>query len=157
MRAKRCRPPIPEVIARVLFLDVDGVLHPGPNVPTRLTHMCWLPELEQVLSRHPDVAVVVHSTWRYRYELAEFRSLLGTSFGARVIDFVPAGERYFGICQWLAQHRRPGLTYRILDDEAGEFPTPAPAELIVCDTRRGVDDPVVRALLHQWLGEKSPC
>ena len=140
--------------SRILFLDVDGVLHPGPNVPTLLTHMCWLPQLERLLTGHSDVAVVVHSTWRYRYELAELRELFG-NLGARVIDVAPDGERYDSIRQWVSWHQGPGLTYRILDDEAGEFPIPPPAELILCDTRRGLGDPAVQAKLRDWLRKKE--
>lgn len=62
---------------RVLFLDFDGVLHPVPAVPTnrvvngkpvmraiQVLPFEWLPVLAQLLRPHPDVRLIVHSSWR---------------------------------------------------------------------------------------------
>jgi hypothetical protein len=64
---------------KVLFFDIDGVLHPlgisfenGDGViycdPPNLRFV-WSPILIALLAPHPDVALVCHSTWRSIYSL----------------------------------------------------------------------------------------
>lgn len=133
---------------RVLFLDFDGVLHAGPNVEAATAHWCWLPALAQLLARHEDVRIVVHSTWRYDYNVEELRELLGR-LGDRVISSTDAGGRLESIEQWLADH--PEVTaFRILDDAEREFYR-LPEELILCDPARGITDPDARQELLAWL------
>ena len=137
---------------RVLFLDFDGVLHPGPGVEGSLTHWCWLPVLAQALARHEDVRIVVHSTWRHEYNVDELRELLGR-LGERVLGATPAGERLQSIEAWLASNRGV-TTFRILDDDKNDFYR-LPAELIVCDPTAGVTDPSARRELLAWLDESA--
>lgn len=132
---------------RVLFLDFDGVLHPTPladaDQPLRL-----LPHLRSVLTGK-DVSLVVHSTWRYVYRLKELGELLATA-GAPVLGATPRGPRYESIQWWL--HLNPSVTdYVILDDDAGEFPDPLPAELLLCDPASGLLTPSVLDRLGRWL------
>jgi hypothetical protein len=141
---------------RVLFLDFDGVLHPttnftsdGPLIKTVL--FGWLPNLRAVLTPHPDVSLVVHSTWRLTHDVNELRGVLGV-LGRHVVGATPLGERYASIRAWLDMN--PQVTsYRILDDDAAEFPKPAPAELVLCDPRAGVAAPEVLEELRRWLEE----
>jgi hypothetical protein len=141
--------------AHVLFLDFDGVLHPTLEdiddsdacIATPL--FGWLPLLARSLEPHPDVAVVVHSTWRYNHDLDELQELLGP-LGARFLGATPLGPRYESILWWLRLNPT-FASHRILDDNTREFPAPVPAELIVCHPLRGVSDPHVLAWLREWL------
>jgi hypothetical protein len=142
---------------RVLFLDFDGVLHPGPpplgpggDQPTIVTkHFGWLPTLLRTLTPFPDVKVVVHSTWRLCYDESELWEIL-SELGGRYLGATPAGERYASILQWLEAN--PDVTsYRILDDEPDEFPQPLPEQLIVCDPTQGVTGLEVASALREWL------
>lgn len=144
---------------RVVFLDFDGVLHPAGLPPydeppasfVSTGFFGWLPALVQVLRPHPDVAIVVHSTWRYTHDVDELRLLLGT-LRPRVVGATPRGPRYESIEWWL--HANPlFVSHRILDDDAREFPTPPPPELILCDPTTGVAAPGVLAKLRIWLEE----
>lgn len=137
---------------RVLFLDFDGVLHAGPNVVAATRHWCWLPTLSQVLARHEDVRIVVHSTWRYEYDVDELRELLGR-LGERVIGATPAAPRLRSIEMWLESHPEVS-TFRILDDDAADFYR-WPGELILCDPAMGITDPQARQQLLAWLGGAS--
>lgn len=137
---------------RILSLDFDGVLHPAlsTDATTDMHPFGWLQALVDLLEPHPDVSVLVHSTWRYAYRPAELREMLG-ELGPRFVGAAPRGPRYESVLWWLQQN--PGFTsFRILDDDPTEFPTPAPAELILCDSRRGVSDARVQAALIEWLG-----
>jgi hypothetical protein len=136
---------------RVLFLDFDGVLHPGPGVVSSLTHWCWLPVLAQLLARQDDVRIVVHSTWRDDHDIGELRELL-SSVGERVIGATPEGGRLESIERWLEAH--PDVSsYRILDDDESDFFHPLPPELILCDSARGIGDKRAQQQLLSWLAE----
>jgi hypothetical protein len=140
-----------------LFLDFDGVLHPTlvEASPGQTEVICtglfgWLPHLVSVLQPHPEVGIVVHSTWRYTHDVDELRMLLDV-LGPRVVGTTPRGPRYDSIQWWLNQNPRYS-SHRILDDDAREFPDPLPPELVLCDPRTGVTAPGVQAALRQWLG-----
>ncbi len=142
---------------RVVFLDFDGVLHPlisspDDELPTPLVStefFGWLPALVHVLRPHPDVAIVVHSTWRYTHDADELRLLLG-ALGPQFAGATPKGPRYESIEWWLNMNPQ-FADHRILDDDAGEFPSPPPLELILCDPRIGVSARGVLAALRNWL------
>jgi len=68
----------------------------------------------------------------------------------RCLGSVPRGPRYASILQWLNGHRSVS-SYRILDDEAKEFPDPPPAQLLLCHPDTGIYDWRVRRELRAWL------
>jgi len=78
---------------RILFTDFDGVVHPGPTVVTSQTHFCWLPQLARLLAPWDDIELVIHSTWRHQYDLAELREMLGSLGRAIAIREEFAGPR----------------------------------------------------------------
>ena len=142
---------------RALFLDFDGVLHPKTieadietDAPAIFTsHFGWLPALVGVLRTHADVVIVVHSTRRYTPDAEELKLLLG-ALGPRFVGATPKGPRYPSIAWWL--HMNPQFAnHRILDDDASEFPTPPPPELILCNPTTGVAAPEVLVALRNWL------
>lgn len=135
---------------RVLFVDFDGVLHPLEQAEaSRLTHFCWLPVLASALRLHVDVRIIVHSTWRYMYDDDELRMLLGP-LGSRFVGATSRGPRFESIRGWLYANRACE-SYRVLDDDASEFPVPLPAELILCDCSSGVSAENVLSQLRSWL------
>ena len=145
--------------SRALFLDFDGVLHPttieadieADEIVVGTGLFGWLPALVSALRTQPDVSVVVHSTWRYTHDIDELRDVLGV-LGSRVVGATPRGPRFESIQWWLHMNPQFG-SYRMLDDDAREFPTPPPPELILCDPRTGVAAPAVLAAIRKWLEE----
>jgi hypothetical protein len=135
---------------RILFLDVDGVLHPAPDVRTSLTHFCWLSILARALAPFDDVNVVVHSSWRDVYDLNELREMLD-ALGPRVLGVTTGTARWESIEAWVRLHQGRVRSFRVLDDMPGEFPDPAPLELILCKPDLGVSDPEVQARMREWL------
>lgn len=109
-----------------------------------------MPVLVQLLYGRDDVQVVVHSTWRYDYDIKELRMLLG-ALGPRVVGATPRAARWDSIERWMSQNRRPVCSWRVLDDAADEFPTPPPPQLIACDPAFGVSAPDVQQQLRAWL------
>lgn len=146
---------------RVLFLDVDGVLHPAPepgrrglsDLRAQVGPLGWLEHLAAALAPHPDVQVVVHSSWRETFRLDELADMLA-ELGARSVDVAPPGPRWNAIQAWLAAHRP--ASHCILDDEAGEFPAPPPNELLLCNPRQGVSAPELLERLGLWLEQSRP-
>ena len=136
---------------RIISLDFDGVLHPtmGTDAVIHTPHFGWLPVLVRLVAPHSDVRVLVHSSWRSTYDEDELRLLLG-ALGERLVGAAPPGPRYESVLAWLKQ--RPKVkSYRILDDDSTEFPSPSPAELILCEPSTGVSAPTVVDALRVWL------
>lgn len=153
---RRCPAPAlstTDELMRILFLDFDGVLHPGPDVTSAPAHWCWLPALVDVLAGHKDVRIVVHSLWRLDHNVDELRVLLG-DLAERVIDATPEGGRLESIERWLEGHAVVD-SYRILDDDVSDFFYPLPEGLIVCNSALGVTEPGVRRQLLAWLEAPS--
>lgn len=142
---------------RALFIDIDGVLHPSPEPGSRgpsISYMevgplGWLPCLVQALHGYDDVEIVVHSSWREVYSAEELSEML-SELGERRISLAPQSSRHPAIEAWLGAQGQP-IDFLVLDDEAGEFPSPAPSWLVVCDPKLGTSDPVVLARLRLWL------
>lgn len=142
---------------RVLSVDFDGVLHPAGKGTLRVdvTHFAWLPLLERMLVSHPEVELLVHSTWRHRYDLQELRMLLGEVLGPRVVGATPAGDdRWLSIQAW-ASGQPQALELLILDDACEEFPATLPFCSVFCDPRTGLSDPQVQQSIQHWLDQRQ--
>ena len=135
-------------MTRALFLDFDGVLQPYPP-RAGLRQMCWLPLLVEMLEPHPDAVLVVHASLREHSPAGFLRGLLGP-MGARMHGVAPRGPRWPAILSYMSAN--PDLhSYLVLDDMPGEFPRPAPPELLLCDGSTGITAPGVRDSLCAWL------
>ena len=144
---------------RILFLEFDGVLHPAsatsrisPYGPLKsavqrawLCRWAWI--LDDMLVRHPDVGIVVHSHWKGMAAQAQLQSMMGP-VGRRMVGVTPGGERWAGIAAIAdINHLR---NYRILDCRADAYP-PRLAELIRCDPEAGLREFSVLRQLQRWL------
>lgn len=117
----------------VLFLDFDGVLHPGFSET-----FCHCGHLETLLRTNPTVDVVVSSDWR-RADLSYLQALFSSDVRERIIGRTGYLEgpyarhreilefcRTHSIAQWLA-----------LDDDEAHFPLGCP-NLFLVDGREGL-------------------
>jgi hypothetical protein len=139
-------------LMRLLFLDFDGVLHPASS-DGQLAHFCWLPLLESLLSAHEDVAVVVHSTWRYEYRDDELRELLGP-LGRRFVGAAPRGPREEVIETVLEANKRSVTSHLVLDDAAHEF-TGGTLNTLFVDGSRGISDVATQQSILEWLDSSA--
>ncbi len=123
---------------KVLFLDIDGVLNSSTwykNRPHRFLRdnpqeSDWECELDpsailvfkKFIHDVPDLQIVISSTWRINYELAEFKRRFSQMLSiepSRVIDMTPhlGTIRGLEIQDWL--NRNPQVTkFAILDDDS---------------------------------------
>lgn len=142
---------------RILSLDFDGVVHPGSLCTERVDtpQFGWLEHLTRLLAPHPDVAILVHSSWRETYSLAELRMILDDDLGDQFVGVAPPGEdRYAAIQAWVRENA-PAAQLLILDDDRSAFPASPPSGLVICDPCRGLSDPAVWDAVVAWLDSTS--
>lgn len=138
-------------LKKIVFLDFDGVLHPS-HFPEG-SEFSKIPTLEELTSEY-DFQIVISSSWRFHYSLAELKSKLGKKLGDIVIG--TTGEacrsslaRFYEISEWLEFHHK--YDWRALDDSKFEFPSDC-RNLILCDSRTGISQSQI-AELTKWLNE----
>lgn len=142
---------------RIISLDFDGVTHPSSPCSRRVDtpHFGWLQCLVHLLVPHPDVRILVHSSWREVYSLSELQAILESDLVDRVIGAAPPGDdKYAAIWTWI-ETNAPGAALLVLDDEATAFPAQTPPELLLCDPCKGLSDPRVQEALTAWLESTS--
>lgn len=112
----------------ILFLDIDGVLHPDPPQPDQ--RLRSLPRLVEILRDHPQVEVVISSLWREHLSLDQLRDLFPADLRERIIDVTPIAERIDGwlparregeILDWLEASGRDDEPWLAIDDQAWQF------------------------------------
>ncbi len=99
---------------RLLFIDIDGVLHPAHAIDFNTGWFCWVDVLPTLLQGHADVGVVVHSSWRYDHTDAELKQLLGPA-GRWFAGSAPRLRREQAI-QSVLQANKSGVTSHLVLD-----------------------------------------
>lgn len=149
---------------RVIFLEVDGVLHPASaairfslagSVKTNAQELWlfrWAWILEDLLAPYPDVGLIIHSGWRLFLPENELQGLLGP-VARRYLGSTPRGARWDSISSVLAASDIDD--YLILDVFTNEYPVGLD-RLVVCDPVAGLKELRVQAMLKDWLGRGRP-
>lgn len=148
-------------LAPLLFLDFDGVLHPNGAAPPCL--FARTDALMRVLDEHPELEVIVSSSWRFHHGWDDLLETLPGPLAARVTACTGAAQpgkfqRHREISSFVrlqAASRAGGRPWRALDDITWEFP-PGCAELIPCDGALGLQEEQLEALCV-WLAQLSSC
>jgi hypothetical protein len=141
------------VLAKYLYLDFDGVLH--PNSFDKGKAFCLMPMLERALNGS-DVRIVVSSSWRHHESKAYIQSLFPASIRSLLSGFtgdplVGRWTRWNEISNHAAVH---GVTeWRALDDAVSEFPPHCP-NLIACEGHIGLQELQIN-LLRKWIQGSS--
>lgn len=139
-----------------LFLDFDGVLHPvfpmadWDTADNQL--FAFVPRLESLLRAHPNVRVVISSSWRERRAMDVLREPFSEDIRERIIDktpVLPAAERPHGrgvrqleVERWLKHNGLSDALWVAVDDDDMLYLPGAP--LVVAHDRIG--DQEVREL-----------
>ncbi len=140
----------------ILFLDIDGVLHPDP--PQLDQRFRSLPRLVAALRDFPTVEIVISSLWREQLCLDEIRQFFPDDIAARIIGTTPLTPRMEGwaparregeIIDWLEQAGRSEEPWIAIDDQGWQF-TLHRDRLVECVFYDGLDERV-EALLREKL------
>jgi hypothetical protein len=132
----------------ILFLDIDGVLHPDPPQPDQRFRS--LPRLVAVLRDHPHVEIVISSLWREQLSLDQLREFFPADIAARIIGTTPLTSRVEGyaparregeIVDWLESQGRTGEPWIAIDDQSWQF-TRHKERLVSCAFYDGLDERV---------------
>lgn len=113
----------------VVFLDIDGVLHPEDAAEIAVegdewrvsgeSLFRWTPLLADLVADH-EVDIVIHSTWRYSYRLHELQAFFPDSLRSKIVGVTRGSGRYESILDYVERH---GIEiFIVLDDAVSEFP-----------------------------------
>ena len=93
----------------------------------------------------PDARIVITSTWRHAYPMAEIKRLFSADIAARIIGKTPTWDddgddyvRHKEIRRLLEHPSLQGAKWLAIDDSDFEFPQGCP-NLLLCDSARGID------------------
>lgn len=165
-------------MARLLFLDFDGVLHPdavyltsrGVELRAEGELFMWAPVLVEALAPHQDVQIVLSTSWARNLGFHRARSVLPAALQARVIgatwhsamgkgwpDFIPwdAQTRYEQIQSYLSRLSAPANWLAIDDDDRG-WPDVDRNRLIFTIPNLGLSAPNTTAELDKKLEALCP-
>lgn len=160
---------------RLLFLDIDGVMHSVDRVQVnpastgidttgeRLFE--HLPLLGRILDQCPDVSVIISSSWRDSHTLPELQGFFG-DWGHRVIGTtvrveaagsLPANRfrecqamaDQLGVADWVMVDDQPGIVW------GSQIPTRELVRRVIwCDPVLGLASPLVAAaIVGRFVGD----
>lgn len=159
---------------RFIFLDYDGVLHheavyvhPTKGIYIREPGFAlfeWMPILDELLEAHPDVGVVLSTSWVRVKSFSYAKSRLSSALQKRVLGAtfhkgVMSKELFAKLTrasQILGDVSRRGCgeEWIAIDDDAEGWPFMYARNLIRTEGAVGISDPEVQADIKKWLNKK---
>jgi hypothetical protein len=157
-------------MTKILYLDFDGVLHDQQVSfhPRRGIYMDkpgralfeWMPILERLLAPHPEVQIVLSTSWTHVRNISFVKKNLSPSLQQRVIGatFEPPDSeknafllmpRGMQVTQDL--HRRAQASWFAIDDNHLGWPAWCQDKLIRTNGSRGISDPVIQQAITAML------
>lgn len=142
----------------IIFLDIDGVLHPDPATLDQAfcqRHLLW-----ELLKARPGVQVVISSDWRADHSLDEMVGFILAGGDAhlkrRFVGTTPAlpgvnheyRSRERECVQWLNESSFSGSSWLAIDDIAGNFAYGSP-HVFLTDYRNGITSSDIKTLLSK--------
>lgn len=155
---------------KVLFLDIDGVLHRGiarrsgsrieSSAPGVVELFEFAPVLDELLRPYPDVGIVLSSDWaivlgtQYTVDAIPLSTLRERVIGATYEDsifnayFWFAVPRGYQVLDYVSRHSP--LTWLAVDDRKDGFES-CHDRLVHCQTDAGLGDPAVVEVSRERL------
>jgi hypothetical protein len=127
---------------RFLFLDLDGVLRRSTS-PLYALDRDLVANLESLLRAFPDVRVVITSSWREAFSLAELRKRFADDIGPRIVGVTPSSHdpegfvRHREVLSYLKRNGAPGDWWLAVDDDREHYPPGA--RVLLVDSAAGLD------------------
>lgn len=150
----------------ILYLDYDGVLHHRfvqlvggqPTIEIDgFSLFQWAPILENLLAPHPEVQIVLTTSWREWNEGEAIRRL-PDGLRQRVIGvtrkYIGWGRRQPRFQEILDDAKERGLAldeWFAIDDDTFCWPAPIRHRIVITNGTRGVSDPEVQEQIRQML------
>jgi hypothetical protein len=162
---------------RVIFLDIDGVMHSVDHVQANYTNAGieysgerlfeHLPILGQILHQFPDVSVIISSSWRNIYSLQELQRffgdwshrVIGTTSnidsssslpGNRFQECLAIAER-LGVSDWVMVDDQPEIVW------GSQIPTREESRRVVwCDPILGLGQMFVATVIVSRFLDREP-
>lgn len=154
---------------KICYLDFDGVLHDEEVYwqPKRGIYMKtpgrvlfeWLPILDELLAPHPDVKIVLSTSWVRARSFYFARKQLTPRLQERVIGATFHSQAYLGEFIRLPRgvqitddvSRRGPKSWFAIDDDYTGWPDWCRHNLIQTDGARGVSDPKIQHAIQVML------
>jgi hypothetical protein len=157
-------------MAKILYLDFDGVLHdehvyfhPRRGIyvetPGRVLFE-WMPILERLLLPHPDVRIVLSTSW-VRVRSASFviknlspslqQRVIGTTYQHDEIERNVHSAMPRGMQVTQDMHRRAPTSWFAIDDNNLGWPAWSRDKLIQTNGLRGISDPDIQLAIKAML------
>ncbi|WP_431511583.1 HAD domain-containing protein [Variovorax sp. DAIF25] len=143
----------------LLFLDVDGVLHPvGVDYSFSSRFFSHLPRLEELLLEFKSVDVIISSDWRLAESIEQLQRYFSAETRHRIIGATPQIDpgvavhhrRQLEIQAWLDGNGRSDAEWVALDDWPENFEAGF-ARLVLTDPKRAFDQDSFQELRSQFL------
>jgi hypothetical protein len=143
----------------LLFLDVDGVLHPvGVDYSFSSRFFSHLPRLEELLREFESVDVVISSDWRRAESIEQLQRHFSVDLRHRIIGATPQldpnltvhNRRQLEIQAWLDGNGRSDAEWVALDDWPSSFDAGF-ARLVLTDPARAFDQDSFLELRSHFL------
>lgn len=148
MRRKSTHPQHP-----VIFLDIDGTLHPFCS-PRTAYFSCW-DRLSDAIGSRP-LQVVITSDWRLSMGFEALLSALPESLAQMVVGATPHDttgppvfRRYREVQRWIQDSGFAG-SWIAIEDGVGTYPSAPWPGCIWCDSAHGAGDDQAEEL-RRWL------
>lgn len=145
----------------ILFVDFDGVLHPqNKGAVFTCTNVLWA-----ILRLHPELRVVISSSWRWDRSLENMKRLMtangGEDLACRIVGATPklrhtiyAGCRQIECEAWLQTNRLSEMAWLALDDMPELFDSGTP-HLYLVDPRLGLTEADVAGISRGIRGSQE--
>jgi hypothetical protein len=157
-------------MTKILYLDFDGVLHdervrfhPRRGIymdkPGRMLFE-WMPILEQLLIPHPDVRIVLSTSWAQVRSISFVKKNLSPALQQRVIGATferqhDANKAFSALPRGLQVmqdvHRRAPTAWFAIDDNHLGWPAWCQHQLIRTNGARGISDPLIAQAIKAML------
>ena len=127
----------------ILFLDFDGVLRRSNSPVYEFDRDC-VEAFERVMRELPEVEIVITSSWREGFTLAEMRAHFSDDIAARIVGVTPMAQdrtrdqyRYQEVLAYLRRLGKPSAWVAIDDDP---LHYPETCNVLLVDPERGFDE-----------------
>jgi hypothetical protein len=127
----------------LLYLDIDGCLHPAraslAESQEGLPDFAWTPILVKILRPHPEIKIVVSSTWRVIYSRSELAKFLAPLKIHGVTASWPGSTRFKEIERHARQEK--AARWLAIDDDDEGWPSKERHRLILTRPATGISNP----------------